>query len=105
MAGGKRLAVGTKQTRVYRPGDSLTSKGKSRLRALPSPAGRGWFCGHGRGYPAATGKRQPWKVLTPADPSGVANISPIQISRDGKTYAYSVYRDLTDLYLVKGLNW
>jgi eukaryotic-like serine/threonine-protein kinase len=51
----------------------------------------------------ATGKRELWKVLTPADPSGVQGIGPIHITPDGKSYVYSVYRDLTDLYLVKGL--
>jgi eukaryotic-like serine/threonine-protein kinase len=51
----------------------------------------------------ATGKRQLWKELTPADPSGVEGIGPIQITPDGKSYIYSVYRNLAGLYLVQGL--
>lgn len=51
----------------------------------------------------ATGKREPWKELTPADPSGVGGIGPIHITPDGKSYVYSLYRDLSDLYLVEGL--
>jgi hypothetical protein len=51
----------------------------------------------------ATGKRAPWKELVPADPSGVGGIGPIHITPDGKSYVYSVYRDLSDLYLVSGL--
>jgi eukaryotic-like serine/threonine-protein kinase len=51
----------------------------------------------------ATGKREPWKDLTPSDPAGVGGIAPIHITPDGKSYVYSLYRDLCDLYLVKGL--
>jgi eukaryotic-like serine/threonine-protein kinase len=51
----------------------------------------------------ATGKRELWKELIPADPSGVQGIGPIHITPDGKSYVYSLYRDLCDLYLVKGL--
>jgi serine/threonine protein kinase/Tol biopolymer transport system component len=51
----------------------------------------------------ATGKREPWKELEPSDPSGVGGIGPIHITPDGKSYVYSLYRDLCDLYLVKGL--
>ncbi|MGE5325447.1 MAG: TolB family protein, partial [Deltaproteobacteria bacterium] len=51
----------------------------------------------------ASGKRELWKVLTPSDPSGVAGIGPIHITPDGKSYVYSLYRDISDLYLVDGL--
>ncbi len=51
----------------------------------------------------ATGKRELWKTLTPTDPAGAEGIGPVEITPDGKTYVYSVYRDLTNLYLVKGL--
>ncbi len=51
----------------------------------------------------AGGKPRPWSELTPADPAGVEGLGPIHITPDGKTYVYSLYRDLTDLYLVKGL--
>ncbi len=51
----------------------------------------------------ATGKREPWKELVPSDPAGVGGIGPIHVTPDGKSYVYSLYRDLTDLYLVQGL--
>jgi len=51
----------------------------------------------------ATGKRTLWKTLLPPDPSGVDHIGGILISNDEKSYAYSYYPDLTDLYLVEGV--
>ena len=54
-------------------------------------------------FDIASGKREPWKELTPADPSGVGGIGPVHITPDGKSYVYSLYRDLSDLYLVEGL--
>jgi Tol biopolymer transport system component len=53
-----------------------------------------------------TGRRELWKELMPADPAGVAHVneSPIAISRDGKSYAYTYIRFVvSDLYLLKGL--
>jgi eukaryotic-like serine/threonine-protein kinase len=51
----------------------------------------------------ATEKRELWNEIAPADPAGVKGIGPIDTTPDGKSYVYSVYRDLCDLYLVKGL--
>ncbi|HME34688.1 MAG TPA: protein kinase [Candidatus Sulfotelmatobacter sp.] len=51
----------------------------------------------------ATGKREPWKQIVPADPAGVQSIPVIKFSADGKSYAYSVGRILSDLYVVDGL--
>jgi eukaryotic-like serine/threonine-protein kinase len=51
----------------------------------------------------ATGKRVLFKEIIPADPSGVGGIGPIHITPDGKAYVYSLYRDISDLYLVQGL--
>ena len=51
----------------------------------------------------ATGARRPWKVIVPPDPAGVLAISPILITPDGKSYAYSYRRLLDDLFLVTGL--
>jgi eukaryotic-like serine/threonine-protein kinase len=51
----------------------------------------------------ATGKREPWKVIAPADPAGVDAVFQIKFSADEKSYAYSVNRDLSDLYVVDGL--
>jgi hypothetical protein len=51
----------------------------------------------------ATGKREHWKEIVPADPAGVQAIPIIRFSADGKSYAYSVGRILSDLYVVDGL--
>jgi hypothetical protein len=51
-----------------------------------------------------TGRRKLWKELMPADPAGVVyvNDSPIAISRDGRSYAYSYIRFVeSDLYILE----
>ena len=53
-----------------------------------------------------TGRRELWKELMPADPAGVAHVldTPIAISRDGKSYAYTYIRIVvSDLYLLDGV--
>jgi eukaryotic-like serine/threonine-protein kinase len=51
----------------------------------------------------ATGQRQPWREVLPSDPSGVVTITPILFTPDGKTYAYSYPRILSQLFLADGL--
>ncbi len=51
----------------------------------------------------ATGRREPWKELTPADPAGVYNIWTVQITPDGKSYLYGFDSTLGDLFLAEGL--
>jgi Tol biopolymer transport system component len=51
----------------------------------------------------ATGHSEPWKDIIPADPAGVQSIPSLRFSADGKSYAYSVGRILSDLYVVDGL--
>ncbi len=51
----------------------------------------------------ATSRREPWKEIAPADPAGVQSIPSLRFSADGKSYAYSVGRILSDLYVVDGL--
>lgn len=50
-----------------------------------------------------SGHREPWKTIAPADPAGVHDIPVIKFSADGKSYAYSTARILSDLYVVDGL--
>jgi DNA-binding winged helix-turn-helix (wHTH) protein/Tol biopolymer transport system component len=50
-----------------------------------------------------TGRRQLVRVLLPPDPAGVNQILSASITPDGKSYAYSYSRVLSDLYLVRGL--
>ncbi|MFZ0297640.1 MAG: protein kinase [Candidatus Sulfotelmatobacter sp.] len=52
----------------------------------------------------ATGKHELWKEIAPADPAGVQSIVSLNLSADGQSYAYSVHRVLSDLYVVDGLN-
>jgi serine/threonine protein kinase/Tol biopolymer transport system component len=51
----------------------------------------------------STGHKELWKELMPSDTAGVEFIPTILLTPDGKTYAYSYYRLLSDLYLVDGL--
>ena len=51
----------------------------------------------------ATGRRESWKEIVPADPAGVESIPSVRFSADGKSYAYSIGRILSDLYVVDGL--
>jgi len=51
----------------------------------------------------ATGRRQPWKQIVPADLAGVQSIPTVGFSADGKSYAYSIGRMLSDLFVVQGL--
>ena len=50
-----------------------------------------------------TGRREAWKELIPADPSGVERISNVLVTPDGKGYAYCFTRLLSDLFVVEGL--
>jgi Tol biopolymer transport system component len=51
----------------------------------------------------ATGRRTHWLDLAPADRAGVTEIPTVRVARDGWSYAYTVQRMLSDLYLVQGL--
>jgi tRNA A-37 threonylcarbamoyl transferase component Bud32/WD40 repeat protein len=48
-----------------------------------------------------TGVRELWKELMPADPAGVPGFSWIVLTPDGRSYAYTHRRILSDLYLVE----
>jgi len=51
----------------------------------------------------ATGRRQRWRELMPADPAGVTDIMNVTMTPAGRHYAYTYLRSLTDLSLVEGL--
>lgn len=51
----------------------------------------------------ATGRRELWKEIAPADPAGAEAVYAVKFSDDGKSYSYSVMRVLSDLYVVDGL--
>ena len=50
-----------------------------------------------------TGKRERWKIIQPADPSGVDSVIRILITPDGKTYCHDYVRILSELFVVGGL--
>jgi DNA-binding winged helix-turn-helix (wHTH) protein/Tol biopolymer transport system component len=50
-----------------------------------------------------TGRRQLVYNLVPSDAAGLWNIDPILLTPDGKSYVYSDYRILSDLYVASGL--
>ena len=50
-----------------------------------------------------TGKSEPWRELLVADPAGVHGMPSVRMTSDGRAYAYSYYRGLSELYAVDGL--
>jgi hypothetical protein len=50
-----------------------------------------------------TGRRQLIYTLAPSDAAGLWSIGPVLLTPDGKSYVYSDYRILSDLYLATGL--
>jgi len=50
-----------------------------------------------------TGKRELWKVITPADSTGVWSAGPFRMTPDASAYAYTYGVKLSDLYLIRGL--
>ena len=64
----------------------------------------------GEGIPAGiygvevlTGRRQLVYKLAPSDAAGLWNFLAVLITPDGKSYVYSDYRILSELYLANGL--
>jgi len=51
----------------------------------------------------ATGRRELWREITSADPSGLIEVSPLIMTPDGKSYVYSYSSSLSDLFLAEGL--
>ncbi len=51
----------------------------------------------------ATGKRELVTTLAPSDSDGVTSIVSVRMTADGKTYAYSFTRELSDLFIVTGV--
>lgn len=52
----------------------------------------------------ATGRREPWKQLAPADRTGVTRITDYSIGADDRSYAYNLVRSTSSaLYVIEGL--
>jgi hypothetical protein len=54
-------------------------------------------------FDLAGGRRQVWRTLMPAEPSGGYAVTEFAITPDGQSYYYSFKRQLSQLYLVSGL--
>jgi eukaryotic-like serine/threonine-protein kinase len=52
----------------------------------------------------STGARTRWTEVRPEDKAGAGPMMPVVITPDGQSYAYSVHRVLSELYLVRGLS-
>jgi hypothetical protein len=50
-----------------------------------------------------TGRRTPLLKLQPPDPVGISGVQGVKMALDGSAYAYSVVRQLSELYLIEGL--
>ena len=75
-----------------------------------SADGRVLFVGHVKGRSTeiyrlelATGRRTFLKAIGPRDTAGMFGPPEVRLSADGKSYAYSFWRSLSNLYLVDGL--
>jgi len=53
---------------------------------------------------AATGRREQWANIQPLDPAGIMslNLTNFVVTPDGRGYAYTWHRAVSDLYLVEG---
>jgi len=54
-------------------------------------------------YDVASGRKELWKELAPADLAGLSSITRVVVTPDGRTYAYSYLRILSYLQLVDGM--
>ncbi|MDQ2978985.1 MAG: hypothetical protein M3R62_07175, partial [Acidobacteriota bacterium] len=52
---------------------------------------------------AATGARELWKQIAPADPAGVETVEPIVMTPDARSWVQGYRRRFSDLYVVEGL--
>jgi len=46
----------------------------------------------------AAGKREPVTTFAPVDPAGVTSVLNVRMTADGKAYAYSFLREMSDLF-------
>jgi len=82
----------------------------NRMAILWSADGGSLFAYKTRDTPArvfnvdiATGRRELWKTIAPADRSGLVAIDNIVMTPDTRSYAYSYQRILASLEVVEGL--
>ena len=93
-------------------GDPVAVSGLGPDDAFVGPSDRKGvvYVRRGNGLPArivlvdiATGREEKWKDLVPADVTGIVGVYGIRITPDGRGYAISYARVLSDLYVVEGV--
>jgi Tol biopolymer transport system component len=52
----------------------------------------------------ASGRRKLLAKAAPEDPAGLSGVSSVRVTPDGKTYAFSYHRSLSDLFVVEGVH-
>jgi serine/threonine protein kinase/Tol biopolymer transport system component len=65
-----------------------------KRNAIPAPVFR---------LDVVTGRRTPWLELMPSDTAGITRIPTVVLSADGRSCAYNFTRELSDLYVIRGL--
>jgi len=51
----------------------------------------------------ATGRREAWKELMPADPAGLSFTATVALAPDGESYAYSYGTQISQLFIAEGI--
>ena len=85
-----------------RPDDvplSWTSDGRS-LFVREAPVGKTWPVAR---FDLRTGRKSLWRELRSPEPAGAWVVYDPVVAKDGEVYFYTVYRNLSNLYLVEGL--
>ena len=86
------------------PGDELiqwSSDGRFLFLRRPNESALEFFR-----VDLSTGRMEPWKSTEAADPVGLIGFQPasVRLTPDGKSFVYTYWKVLTELYLVDGLN-
>jgi dipeptidyl aminopeptidase/acylaminoacyl peptidase len=90
--GGEQPLTGAEGTPIYWSSDGwlfILSRGELPVRIYR--------------HEIATGRNQPYREITPADPTGLFEIITFRIAKDGAICVYSAARGLTELFYARGL--
>jgi DNA-binding winged helix-turn-helix (wHTH) protein len=83
---------------------AFTDSGRSLLVTDAPSESRPPFPMNVRRLHLATGASEPWRQIGPAETLGISDLSSILAGPTGWPYAYSYWRESSDLYLVRGLS-
>ena len=113
---GRSVAVVGPEGRLHVCDAEATSTCRVVAAAMPGEIAAGWdrwgqglFVLRESEIPARVfharldGRREMWKTITPPDPVGAVALHRLVITRDARAYAYSLERQLSELYIVSGV--